>query len=112
MTGRKGARRPWTETENTELRQMLQAIRPTAETAAKLERTQQAIYSRVQNFNKKAFRTKPGSFGLKAKGNNRRDDDHTGNFCLMVRWYLGERRGIVSRTTTTGDVCIPSRQLI
>jgi predicted transcriptional regulator len=56
MTGQKPIRRPWTETENKELAQMLQARKSTAEIAAKLDRTQQAIYARVQHLNKTAFR--------------------------------------------------------
>jgi hypothetical protein len=42
--GAKGNPPPWTETENKELAQMLQARKSTAEIAAKLDRTQQAIY--------------------------------------------------------------------
>jgi len=63
MTGQKPIRRPWTETENKELAQMLQARKSTAEIAAKLDRTQQAIYARVQHLNKTAFRKKPTAWG-------------------------------------------------
>ena len=67
MTGQNVTRRPWTEADNKELEQMLQARKSTAEIAAKLERTQQAIYARVQHLDKKAFRTKSSSLRRKAK---------------------------------------------
>jgi hypothetical protein len=67
MTGQNATRRPWTEADNKELEQMLQARKSTAEIATKLERTQQAIYARAQHLDKKAFRTKSSSLRLKAK---------------------------------------------
>jgi IS30 family transposase len=63
MTGQNATRRPWTEADNKELEQMLQARKSTAEIATKLERTQQAIYARVQHLDRRRFEQNPPARG-------------------------------------------------
>jgi hypothetical protein len=65
MTEEKSARHPWTEPDNNELKEMLQAGRRSAEIAVKLGRTRYAINARVDLLNKKAARVNPDSLRLK-----------------------------------------------
>jgi Myb-like DNA-binding domain len=65
MIKEKSARRPWTESDNKELKEMLQAGRRSVEIARKLGRTSYAINARVELLNKKVARANPGSLRLK-----------------------------------------------
>ena len=64
MTEKKFVRRPWTESDNKEIKEMLQAGRRSVEIAMKLGRTVYAINAHVDLVKKKEARANPGSLRL------------------------------------------------
>jgi DNA-binding NarL/FixJ family response regulator len=61
MTGPKGVGRRWTRAEEKQLRDLLDAGMTAAEVAAKLGRSRQAIYARLQHIYRKRNKTNVGN---------------------------------------------------
>jgi hypothetical protein len=102
MTEEKSARRPWTESDNNELKEMLQAGRRSAEIAMKLGRTRYAINARVDLLNKKAARANPDS--LRVKRWTAQEDE-----LLRALRVSGERNAAIAKQLNRSEQAIRHR---